>query len=112
MGFFARLWTVISYAFNIYGSYKPIEDRSDHAYHEYQQYEDLSAIKEMLEEKLIPDIKETTEVVRNVMREFADSGQQLAEQIKDQLIPGAKITIKATEDAVNNLKQESKKVIC
>ena len=116
-GFLDTLGTVISHVLNIYASYKQIEDRSDtrqrYEYHEYHHYErrdtgeDISAIKEMVEKKLIPCIKETTEVVRNAMKEFADSGQQLAKQIKDQLIPGAKTTIKATEDAMNELSKTS-----
>ena len=113
VGLLETLGTIISNVFNIYGSYKQIEDRSEtrHEYHHHYERrdtgEDISAIKEMVEKKLIPDIKETTRVVRNVLKEFADSGQQLAKQIKDQLIPDAKTTIKATEDAMNNLKQES-----
>ena len=61
----------------------------------------------MIEDKFIPDIKETTEVVRNVMKGLADASERLTSQIKSQLIPDAKSSIKAVEDTMNNLKKES-----
>lgn len=116
-GLLNTIGDVISHVFNIYGSYKQITDGSDsrqnhyehhrqnhYEHHEYHHYDgrntekELAAIKEMIKNKLIPDITDTTEVVRNVMKEFAESGQKLTEQIQTQLIPDAKTTIKTIEE--------------
>ena len=110
-GLLNTIGNVIDRVFNIYGSYKQITDGSDnrqnhYEHHEYHHYDgknsakELSAIKEIVEKKLIPDIMNTTEIVRNVMKEIADSGQQLTEQIKKQLIPDAKAIIKTINETL------------
>ena len=103
---FDTLGNIISTVLNVYGSYMQIEDKSDsrqkYEYHEYHHYHrnEMPDIKKILEEKLIPDIKATTEVVRDVMNDFAQSTQQITSQIQRELIPTVK-------DAINVMEKES-----
>ena len=106
MGFgllFDTLGNIISTVLNVYGSYMQIEDKSDnrpkyehHEYHHYHRNE-MPDIKKILEETLIPDIKATTEVVRDVMNDFAQSTQQITSQIQRELIPTVKYAINVME---------------
>ena len=95
--------TVVSGLFGFYGTYRQIEDASQESQRKVNM--DISELKRLLEESLIPDIKLTTEEFSELMNEFDFQTRVLSHQITTEIIHDAKDTTQVIRKTLNELTQ-------